>query len=41
MKDADIGEDFQTLMQWAKKYKRMTVKANADTPKDAQQALDF
>ncbi len=33
--EVDLGEDFQTFLSWAKALTRMTVRANADTPKDA------
>ncbi len=32
---------FGTLMDWAEKYRKMGVWANADTPADAEQALEF
>jgi pyruvate,orthophosphate dikinase len=37
----ELSDDFQTLMAWADKARRMAVRANADSPKDAQTALDF
>lgn len=33
--------DFETLITWAKKHKRLGVRANADTPKDAKAAVSF
>ena len=36
-----LSEDFQTVMGWAKKYKKLGVRANADTPKDAKTAFEF
>jgi pyruvate,orthophosphate dikinase len=33
--------DFATLMEWADEYRRLAIRTNADTPRDAQQALDF
>eukprot|EP00743_Colponemidia_sp_Colp-15_P013045 GILK01015022.1.p1 GENE.GILK01015022.1~~GILK01015022.1.p1 ORF type:complete len:668 (+),score=67.28 GILK01015022.1:228-2006(+) len=33
--------DFETVIAWAQKYKRLGVRANADTPKDAQAAVTF
>jgi len=33
--------DFSTLMKWADSFRRLKVKTNADTPKDAKLALDF
>lgn len=38
---ASISGDFETFMNWADKYRQMGVRTNADTPRDAQQALDF
>ncbi|MCD5414838.1 MAG: pyruvate, phosphate dikinase [Clostridiales bacterium] len=32
---------FQIFMNWADSFRKMKVRANADTPKDAKQALDF
>lgn len=36
-----VPEQFSTLMNWANEYAIMEVRANADTPEDAQKALDF
>mgnify|MGYP001110449856 FL=1 len=36
-----LNEDFKTVMGWAKKYKRLGVRANADTPTDAETAFNF
>ena len=36
-----LSGDFATLMGWADKVRRMTVRANADTPHDVQVARDF
>ncbi len=33
--------DFGRIMAWANKYKKLQVRTNADTPKDAQQAFEF
>jgi len=38
---ADMSGAFGTLMSWAEDYRNMGVWANADTPGDAQVALDF
>lgn len=38
---ASISGDFQTFMEWVDRYRLMRVHTNADTPKDAKQALDF
>ncbi|NNG65962.1 pyruvate, phosphate dikinase [Caldanaerobacter subterraneus] len=37
----EISGDFAILMGWADKYRRLRVKANADTPRDAKIALEF
>ncbi len=36
-----LNEDFETLLGWADKHRRLRVRANADTPKDAEVALAF
>jgi pyruvate,orthophosphate dikinase len=38
---AELGREFQTLMVWADKVRRLAVRANADTPEDAEQAVGF
>ncbi|BCG45900.1 Pyruvate,phosphate dikinase [Citrifermentans bremense] len=38
---AGVGGDFGTLMGWVDKFRRMKVRANADTPHDAKTARDF
>ena len=40
-KDPDMSGDFGLIMDLAKKYTRMTVRTNADTPNDAKIARDF
>jgi pyruvate,orthophosphate dikinase len=37
----ELTGDFATLMVWADKLRRMGVRANADTPRDAVQAREF
>lgn len=37
----ELSGDFGTLMKWADKYRKLRVRTNADTPKDAKVALDF
>ncbi len=37
----ELSGDFATLMGWADKVRRMTVRANAETPLDARTARDF
>jgi len=39
--DASISGNFDTIMKWADKYRAMKVRTNADTPKDAAQAVKF
>jgi pyruvate,orthophosphate dikinase len=41
MREPKLSEDFTTLMQWADGFRRMKVRANADTPDDARQARAF
>ncbi|MEG6508800.1 pyruvate, phosphate dikinase [Methyloligella sp. 2.7D] len=41
MRQPDLSEDFATLMQWADGFRRMAIRANADTPHEAEQARDF
>ena len=37
--DASIGGEFGRVMAWADKYRRLKVRTNADTPHDAEQAV--
>jgi len=37
----ELSEHFRTLMSWADGYRRMSVRANADTPADARNAREF
>ncbi len=39
--DASISGNFDRLMTWADKYRVLKVRTNADTPRDAAQALKF
>ena len=41
MVSANLGGDFGRLMAWADKYRRLKVRANCNTPEDAQNALKF
>ena len=41
MREPELSEDFNTLMQWADGFRRLKVRANADTPADARQARAF
>jgi pyruvate,orthophosphate dikinase len=36
-----LGADFHELMSWADKFRRLRVRANADTPRDAKVARQF
>jgi pyruvate,orthophosphate dikinase len=36
-----INEDFETILGWADEQRRLQVRANADTPKDAAKAREF
>ena len=38
---ASISGDFDRLMSWADKFRKLQVRTNADTPHDAQQAAAF
>lgn len=40
-RDPELSGKFATFMQWADEYRRLDVRANADTPHDAKQALDL
>jgi len=39
--DASLTGDFATIMSWTDEYISLKVRANADTPKDAEQAVKF
>lgn len=39
--DAKLSGNFGIIMQWADEFKRLTVRTNADTPKDAEAARKF
>jgi pyruvate,orthophosphate dikinase len=41
MREPALSQDFVTLMGWADSFRRMRVRANADTPADARQACAF
>ncbi len=38
---AKIVGEFATIMEWADKYKKLTIRTNSDNPKDAKVAFDF
>ncbi len=39
--DPEVNENMQTLMSWVNDYKKLGIRANADTPNDSQVARDF
>ena len=39
--DASIAGEFGKIMNWADKYRRLTVRTNADTPRDAKKAREL
>ena len=39
--DTKITDDFKTLMEWADTFRTLKVRTNADTPHDAQVAVEF
>ncbi|HZJ82788.1 MAG TPA: pyruvate, phosphate dikinase [Clostridia bacterium] len=39
--DPVMTHDFDLLMEWADEFRRLEIRTNADTPKDAKKALDF
>ncbi|MBM3544032.1 MAG: pyruvate, phosphate dikinase [Alphaproteobacteria bacterium] len=41
MREPELSAEFGILMQWADGFRRMRVRANADTPADAKQARAF
>ncbi len=39
--DPDISGDFETIMNWADEVRKLQIRTNADTPRDALQARKF
>ena len=39
--DFKLNESFETIMKWSKEFKKLEVRTNADTEKDAKMALRF
>jgi pyruvate,orthophosphate dikinase len=39
--EASSSDDFKTLLSWADKYRRLRVRANAETPEDAAKAREL
>src|SRR4051812_37168175 len=38
---ADVSEEFETVLKWADELRTMEVRANADTPEDAKRSREF
>ncbi len=41
MREPELSGDFGTVMTWADQHRRLGIRANADTPRDAKAARDF
>jgi len=41
IKDAEVSGAFATILSWANEIKRLGVRANAETPRDARKAREF
>jgi pyruvate,orthophosphate dikinase len=41
MVEPEISEDMNTVLSWADQFRKLGVRANADTPLDAERALNF
>ncbi|MCG0274745.1 MAG: pyruvate, phosphate dikinase [Thermosediminibacteraceae bacterium] len=39
--DPELSPEFRELLQWADEFRKLSVRANADTPQDAKLARDF
>lgn len=39
--DPELTGNFETFMNWVNEFKKLTVRTNADTPRDSQQAVKF
>lgn len=39
--DPELSEEFNQILAWADEIRKLKVRANADTPSDAQKALEF
>src|SRR4051812_3294836 len=39
--DPEVGDAFQTVLEWADELRRLDVRTNADTPEDARKAREF
>jgi pyruvate,orthophosphate dikinase len=41
MVEPEISENMETILKWADEYRRLGIRANADTPMDTEKALRF
>ncbi len=39
--DPEMSDDFNTILEWSRKYKKMMIKTNAEEPNEINIALDF
>lgn len=39
--ETTLSSDFETIMKWSDKYRKLNVRTNADSPKDAKVAREF
>lgn len=39
--DAEFSQEYNTIMQWADKERKMQIRTNADNPKDTKKALEL
>jgi len=39
--DPELSSDFETILLWADEFRRLKIRTNADTPRDAEQARIF
>jgi len=39
--EPEISGNFELLMEWSDEFRRLGIRANADTPEDSEKALDF
>ncbi|MCW2967268.1 MAG: pyruvate, phosphate dikinase, partial [Solirubrobacteraceae bacterium] len=39
--EPEVGEDFEQILRWADKHRRLGIRTNADTPADATRAREF
>jgi len=41
LKQPEVSGEFATILEWADKFRKLKVRANADTPEDARRAREF